>query len=239
MEIGKLTVEYRIQSGKNETRRLRASGRVPGICYGFKAEPLPISLTAKELKKALDPEKRQNTVINMTVNGAPDAASKSLTVMLRDYQVDSLRGDVQHVDLVIIDVNREVTVTVPISLVGKAAGVVAGGQLHAVFRAIPVLCKPADIPVRLDADVTALGIGDALHVKDLKLPKGVRAGLSGDETIASVVAPQVEKVVAETSAEAVEGAPAGTAAAPAAGAAAAGAAPAKAEEKKAGGKDKK
>src|SRR5262249_7577488 len=69
MDFGKLTVEYRKGTGKTEARRLRASGLVPGICYGPGGQPVPISLSARELKKALHPEKRQNTVIHVTVNG--------------------------------------------------------------------------------------------------------------------------------------------------------------------------
>jgi large subunit ribosomal protein L25 len=81
MDIGKLIVEYRGTTGKNEARRLRATGKVPGICYGRGAEPLPISLDPSALKKSLDPEKRKNTVIRMTVAGAPGGA-RELTVML-------------------------------------------------------------------------------------------------------------------------------------------------------------
>src|SRR6516162_2452191 len=101
MDTGKLTVEYRKGTGKNEARRLRAAGRVPGICYGAGGQPMPITLSAKELKKALDPVKRQNTVIQMTVTG--DGEKKDLTVMLKDYQVHAIRRDVEHVDLVVID----------------------------------------------------------------------------------------------------------------------------------------
>jgi large subunit ribosomal protein L25 len=235
MDFGKLTVDYRNTTGKNEAKRLRASGRVPGICYGAGGEPLPISLVAKELKKALDPEKRQNTVIHVTVNGATGGA-KDLTVMLKDYQVDAIRRDVQHVDLVVIDVNKDVTVAVPVLITGKAAGVVDGGQLHIVHRTLTVTCKPAAIPSKIEVDVSPLHMGEALHVKDLKLPPGVKAAVAAGETIASVVAPRAEKSAAEEAAEAA--AAEGAAAAPAAGAAPAkeGAAPAKAEAGKADAK---
>lgn len=245
MDFGKLTVDYRKNTGKNEARRLRASGRVPGICYGNGTEPLPIHLEARELKRALDPQKRQNTVIQVTVNGV-DGGSKDLTVMLKNYDVDAIRRDVQHVDLVVIDVNKEVTVEVPVMLTGKAVGIVEGGQLHTVHRSIAVSCKPADIPVKIDADITPLAIGDVLHVSDLKLPAGVKAALPPTEAVASIVAPQKEKTAAEEAAEAAaaEGAaPAAGAAAPAAAAgdkaAAAPAAAGKAEAKPAAKEAKK
>jgi large subunit ribosomal protein L25 len=218
MDFGKLTVDYRKNTGKNEARRLRASGRVPGICYGNGTTPLPIHLEARELKRALDPQKRQNTVIQVTVNGV-DGGSKELTVMLKHYEVDAIRRDVQHVDLVVIDVNKEVTVEVPVVLTGKAVGIVEGGQLHTVHRSIAVSCKPADIPVKIEADITALKMGDVLHVSDIQLPSGVKAALPPSEAVASIVAPQKEKTAAEEAAEAAaaEGAAPAAAAAPAAG----------------------
>ncbi len=242
MDFGKLTVEYRKNTGKNEARRLRALGRVPGICYGKGHEPLPITLEARELKRALHPEKRQNTVINMTVNGT-DGGTRELTVMLRDYAVDAIRRDVQHVDLVVIDVDKEVTIEVPISMHGKPAGFVDGGQLHTVLRQLKVICKPNDIPVRIDVDISPLKLGDVLHVSDLGLPAGVRAAVPGTEPVASITAPQKEKAAEETTEVAAE-----AAAAPAAGAAGAkgaaapakgGAAPAKAEAGKADAKPAK
>jgi large subunit ribosomal protein L25 len=225
MDIGKLSVEFRKNTGKNEARRLRATGLVPGICYGHGTTPIPISLDAKALKRALHPEKRQNTVIQVTVNGT-EGGSKEFTVMLKEYEVDAIRRDVQHVDLVVIDVNKEVTVEVPVVLTGKAVGIVEGGQLHTVHRSIAVSCKPADIPVRIEADITALNLGDALHVSDLKMPPGVKAALPPTEAVASIVAPQKEKSAAEEAAEAAAAEIAAAAAAtPAAGAPVAGAKP--------------
>jgi len=133
-------------------------------------------------------------------------------------------------------------VTVPLLLTGKAVGVTNGGNLHQSMHLVPIAAKPAAIPTRLEVDVSALDIGDALHVSDLKLGEGVRVVLDAKEAIASVVAPKAEKVE-EAAAAPVEGAvpaegaaPAAGGAAPAAGAAAAPAAGAKKEE--GGGKKK-
>ena len=132
--------------------------------------------------------------------------------------------------------------TVPLVLTGKAVGVTNGGNLHQSMHMVPVAAKPAAIPTKLEVDVSALEIGDALHVSDLKLGAGVRVVLDAKEAIASVVAPKAEKVE-EAAAAPVEGAvpaegaaaPAAGGAAPAAGAAAAPAAggkPAKEDKKK-------
>ena len=217
MDIGKLSVEYRKDTGKNEARRLRAAGRVPGICYGKGTTPVPISLSVRELKRALHPEKRQNTVINMTVTGG-DSGEQQLTVMLKEYAIDAIRRDVQHVDLVVIDITKDVTVDVPLVMTGKPIGIVEGGQLHTVRRSVTVTCKPQDIPVKIEVDISGLALGDVLHVAEVKLPAGVKAALPPTEPLAAIVAPQKEKTDAEVAAEAA--AAEGAAAAPAAGAAA-------------------
>ncbi len=239
MEVGKLTVEVRTVLGKNESRRLRAQGKVPGVVYGKGVEPMLLAVDPKALKKSLDPAKRQNTVIEMTIEGQ---AGKTLTVMLKDYQYDKIRQEIEHVDLLAIDVNKEVHVEVPLVYTGKPQGVVDGGQLTVAHRAITVICKPTAIPAKIEADVTGLGLGQALHVSDLQLPPGVKAGLAAHEGLASVVAPRAEKVEAKAEEAAADAAvnAAAAAATGAKGAAeakpgdakAAAAAPAKKEEKK-------
>jgi len=215
MDVGKLTVEYRTLHGKNESGRLRLTGKVPGICYGKGATPVPVQLDAKALKGALDKEKRRNTVLRLTVTGTP-TGSQELTVMLKDYQIDALRNEVTHVDFVTVDITKDVIIEIPMVLTGKAIGTIDGGQLHAGLRRIAVRCKPENIPAKIEVDVTALTIGDALHISDVKLPPGVEAMTASGETVASVVAPKAEKTTTETAADAA--ATAEAAAAPAAGA---------------------
>jgi large subunit ribosomal protein L25 len=237
MEVGKLTVEVRTVLGKNESRRMRAQGKVPGVVYGKGVAPMLLAVDPKALKKSLDPSKRQNTVIEMTIVGQ----DKPITVMLKEYQYDRIRQEIEHVDLLAIDVNKEVHVEVPLVLVGKPQGVVDGGQLTIAHRSLHIMCKPTAIPSKIEADVTGLGLGQALHVSDLKLPEGVRAGLAAHEGLASVVAPRAEKVEAKAE-EAAADAAVNAAAAAATGAKgaeakpgdakAAAAAPAKKDEKK-------
>jgi large subunit ribosomal protein L25 len=150
-----------------------------------------------------------------------------------------------HVDFLAVDLNAEVRVSVPLVLTGKPVGVTNGGNLHQSMHLVPIAAKPAQIPTKLEVDVSALDIGDALHVSDLKLGEGVRVALDAKEAIASVVAPKAEKVE-EVAAAPVEGAvpaegaaPAGAAPGAAPGAAAGAAAPAAGgKEEKGGGKKK-
>ncbi|MFL5303773.1 MAG: 50S ribosomal protein L25 [Polyangia bacterium] len=218
MDFAKVNVEVRSGIGKGGSRKVRAAGKVPGVVYGRKQEPVAVTFDEKELLSSLDKERRRNTVLTLTIAG-DGGKSEEVTAMVREAQVNPLSRRLVHVDFLRVDLNQEVHVTVPLVLTGKAIGTTTGGNLHQSLHVISIAAKPAAIPTKLEADVSALEIGDALHVSDLKLGEGVRALLDPRDAIASVVAPKAEKVEAEAAAP-VEGAvPAEGAAAPAAGAA--------------------
>jgi len=242
MEFAKVNVDVRSAAKKGAARRVRSGGAVPGVLYGRKREPLAVTFNEKELLSSLDKEKRRNTVLKLNVRPADGkSAAEEVTAMVRDAQIHPLSRRLVHVDFLAVDLNAEVHVTVPLVLTGKAVGVTNGGNLHQSMYMVPVAAKPAAIPTKLEVDVSALDIGDALHVSDLKLGDGVRVVLDAKEAIASVVAPKAEKVE-EAAAAPVEGAvPAEGAAAPAAGGAApaAGAAAAPAAGAKQGKEEKK
>ncbi len=238
MEIAKVNVEVRTQVGKGGAHKIRAAGKVPGVLYGRKAEPVAVTFDEKSLLGSLDKEKRRNTVITLALAGA--GKTEDVTAMVRDAQIDPISRRIVHVDFLRVDLDDELHVTVPLVLVGKAVGTTNGGQLHQSLHTLLIAAKPAAIPAKVEVDVTALDMGDAFHVSDLKLGAGVRALLDPRDSIASVVAPKAEKVE-EAAAAPVEGAvPAeggDKAAAPAAGGDKAAAAPAAA--KKEGGEKKK
>ena len=238
MDFAKVNVELRGGTGKGGSRKVRAGGKVPGVVYGRKAEPVSITFDEKELLNSLDKEKKRNTVLTLSITGG--GKSEDVTAMVREAQVNPLSRRLVHVDFLRVDLDAEVHVTVPLVLTGKAVGTTNGGNLHQSMHVIPVAAKPAAIPTKLEVDVSALDIGDALHVSDLKLGAGVRALLDPRDAIASVVAPKAEKVEAE--AAPVEGAVPAEGAAGAAAPAAGGAAPAadaKGAAPAAGGKGEK
>ena len=202
MEFAKVSVEVRTQVGKGGAHKVRAAGKVPGVLYGRKLEPIAVTFEEKALLASLDKEKRRNTVLTLTVAGGDKI--ENVTAMVRDAQIDPISQRIIHVDFLRVDLDAEVTVTVPLVLTGKAIGTTNGGQLHQSMHVIPVAAKPAAIPTKIEVDVTALDMGDALHVSDLKLGAGVRALLDPKDAIASVVAPKAEKVE-EAAAAPVEG----------------------------------
>ncbi|MFT3698339.1 MAG: 50S ribosomal protein L25 [Kofleriaceae bacterium] len=235
MEVGKLTVTVRNGSGKGAATKLRQQGLVPGICYGAspngKIEPMQIQLSVKALRAALDPVRKANTVLDLTIEGAEGKPATKLHALVKDYQIDNLRREITHVDLLAIDPNKEVVAEVPLEFVGKPKGAIDGGQIRIVLREIAVRSKPSDIPTKLSIDVSPLGIGDVIHVSAITLPSGVISVTHRDLAVVTCAKPDEE--VVETPVAGAEGAAAAPGAAPAAGAAAAAAPAAGAKDAKA------
>ena len=193
MEIGKLTVHRRSEVGKGISRRLRTQGLVPGTCYGAGLdEPVSISVDPKALQESLDPVKRQNTVLMLTID--QDEAGERLA-MLWDYQIHPRRREVTHVDLITIDPDQEIEVEVPVELTGKPAGAINGGQLNVARHQILIRAKPRAVPGRIKVDVSPLNIGDTLHVSDVAFPEGVEPAVAPELTIVTCVATESEVLV--------------------------------------------
>ncbi len=211
MQVGQLTVNLRNTSGKGPARKLRARGLVPGVFYGASTDgpiaPFQITVDVKSLKASLDPVRRQNTVITVTVLDG-DKQVRTLAALLKEYQLDPVRRDVTHVDLLAIDPNKEVVASVPLEFIGKPKGFVDGGVLHTVMRSVQVKAKPSDIPVKLTLDVSGLDIGDVLHVSDISLAEGVISVTGGREAVISLVPPDRDEPVAAAAATPDAAAPA-------------------------------
>ena len=188
MEVGKLTVQHRAQTGKGISRVTRRGGNVPGVCYGYGLEaPIAVSLNVKALKASFDPAKRRNTVIEVTVEGDTPV---TMQAMVWDFQISKLRREITHVDLKAIDPHKEVEALVPVESTGIHAGSVEGGLLSWSRHNVHVMCKPALIPTKVVLDITALRLGEALHVSDLVLPEGVSLAEAAKHTIVSCIAPK-------------------------------------------------
>lgn len=227
METVDITVERRTERRKGAARRMRASGRVPAIVYGPKRQALAVSISALEFSRKL--AHLEGTHLVRLVSTGNDPELHDRVVLLREAQEHPVSGALLHADFYEVDLTTRIEVTVPLHFVGRAAGVVTGGILQPVMRELPAECLPTEIPEYLEVDVTPLGIHDAFHVRDLKLPEGLRAKADPGQTVVTVVAPTMEEAPAAAAAatEAVPGEPA----APGEAAPAAEAAPKKAEGK--------
>jgi large subunit ribosomal protein L25 len=229
-----LNVEVREHAGKGVARKLRAAGRIPGVCYGAGAQTLRIQLDPKALERALHTSSAGiNTLFDL--KGASELRGKR--VLVKELQRDPLDRSILHADLYAVDLTREIEVSVPLHLTGTAAGLMEGGIVDHQLREIAISCLPTAIPESFSLDVSALDIGDSLHVRDVSLPAGVTLVSDPDLSVVSVVAPakaeeEVTPEAAAAAAAAAEGAPGVEGAAPAP---AEGAPP---EKEKGKGKDK-
>ena len=190
--------------GKNEARRLRASGRIPGVLYGARQQAVAVSLDPKQITRILHSESGHNTIFELQV------ASEKNQVMIVDWQYDPLSGKLLHIDLKRIAMDEKIRVSVPIHLIGEAEGVKQqGGILDQVLREVEIECLPGDIPTHLDADVSHLVFGTVLRVSDL--PHGGKLEFITDagQTVALITSVKEEAApTPEAAAEAAAAAPA-------------------------------
>jgi large subunit ribosomal protein L25 len=211
-----LTVEPR-NTGKHFSRGLRKESKIPAVVYGA-AKNTSICLHEKLIKK-YNTRAYENALFSLK---SDDAALNNKVVLMKDVTVHPVSQKPLHVDFYAIDVNKTIRVFIEIKLEGKPIGLAEGGLLNVVTREVEIECLPTSIPESFVVDISGLGVGQAVHVSDLKLPAGVKMIALGELTVA-VVNKEVEKAAAPVSAspEAAAAVPAGGAKATAGGAKAA------------------
>ena len=195
-----LNAESRSTRGKGAARAMRRDGKVPAVIYGRGREPSPLAVNGVELGRLLEKIVPASTIVELMVDGA------AVKTLIREVQRHPVRPGIVHVDFYEIRAGEKIRLEVPIYCVGIPEGVRnQGGTLDQVIRTVQIEVLPADIPERVELDVTALTIGKSLHVSDLVV---ANAEILMDPalTVATVVAPRVEEVVAAVAAPA-EGVP--------------------------------
>ena len=179
--IIELNAETRKSSGSASVRRMRKEGLVPAVIYGRKTENANIKVDTKTVTQLLKESASDNVLVNLQIDGA-----KTQLALIQKVQHDHLKGGILHIDFHAVDMNESIHAQVPIEIVGEAEGVKAGGQLDIMLHNIEVFCLPKDLPEKLVVDVTHVGQGQGVHVKDLQLPAGVSVHLDGDVLILSI-----------------------------------------------------
>lgn len=204
MAKSELQVTARETAGKGAARSLRRQGLVPAVVYGKGMESCNITVDPKALKAALATDAGLNTLITLKGKGAFDGK----TVLLKDTQIASIKRDLEHVDFQTVDLTQETSVMVPVVTVGKAAGEVLGGTLSVVRHELEVLCLPTAIPTSIEIDVTALDVGDVIHVAEVEVPEGAKIPYDVNFTVVTCVghAAEEEEVEGEEGEEGVEAA---------------------------------
>ncbi len=201
MDIPVLKVQQRTINGKGPTSKLRNQGLIPAVCYGRDKNPLSLSLDPNELIGILRGPRGLNSLIKL--QGAEDR-----TVFVQEFQKDPVDRNLLHVDFIHVDPDKPLIRKVPVLLSGKPEGVKLGGVLQFSRRSISIESLPAQIPDKVEIDVSELLVGQSIHIEGVDLPDGVKAVYDRNYSICAIVAPTEEKEEAPAEEAAAEGAPA-------------------------------
>jgi len=193
-----LDTEEKSELGSRSSRRLRRSGRVPGVLYGLGEDPQVFSVDYGELRGALTTDAGLNALIQINVGGASQLS------ILKTLQRHPVKDEVIHVDFVRVDPSQELAVEVRLILVGDAKKVTdADGMVDQTMFSLSVLSLPQAIPNELSVDISDLEISDSVRVEDIQLPEGVRTEVDLEETVAvgTVTRSTMESMAAEEAAD--------------------------------------
>jgi large subunit ribosomal protein L25 len=204
-ERTKLVVKERTELGSRESRRLRREGLIPGVLYGG-GKPVAISVAERELRRALTGAAGLHSILDVEIDGA----GKTHASILKEYQVDKIRGYITHVDLQEVPLDKPIQASVSVHLIGaeSAPGVREGGALSQPLREMSVEALPLEVPEHIDLDVSHMAIGDTLRIADITAPQGVTV-LDDAETVVAILTAPIREVEPEPvegeEGEAVEG----------------------------------
>jgi len=196
MQNFELNAEPRSNVGKGASRRLRLTGKVPGILYGTGKEPVSIQLDHDDLVHHLENEAFYSHILTLKMGADVQE------VVLRDLQRHPYRPKLLHIDLQRINMSEKITMRVPLHIIN--ATVSPGvkdekGIVNSLMSQLEVICLPKDLPEYIEVDIAALHVGQSIHLGDLKLPEGVEleilvSGGDADQAVVSVQPPQAEEV---------------------------------------------
>jgi large subunit ribosomal protein L25 len=185
--------------GKGGARKARAAGQIPGVLYGHGETPVAVALDLREFQTAMRGHKGGNALVNLKLD------SGEFTALIRDAQYDPLSRAILHLDFQHVSLTETVEIEVEVRSTGLALGVKdGGGILETIVRTLEVRCLPTAIPDAIVVDVSALNIGESIHVRDIKL-EGVTILTDPDATVLTVVPPTVEEAATPGDAVATAG----------------------------------
>jgi len=186
-----VAAQGRTVTGKNVNRRLRSQGLIPGVVYGTAKGSIAVAVSPKEITTILRSATGENTLFDLDLDG------KRRKVILKEFQLEPLKGQILHADFYEVALDKTLEVKVHVELHGTPVGVkVQGGIVDFVTRELEIECLPTDIPEKIAVDVTALELGKHLRVSDLTPPAKVRILTEPDVVIVHVVAPRAEEAPA-------------------------------------------
>jgi large subunit ribosomal protein L25 len=204
LEQNTLEAQPRSASTKNEARRVRREGKIPGVLYGAGKDSLPVTVDPRHVLRILHSDTGHNTIFDLALNGGERAKGEVTKAMIVDWQYEPIKGSLLHIDLKRIAMDKVLRVSVPIVLTGEAEGVkTEGGILEHILREVEIECLPGDIPSHIDVDVSHLTFGKVLRVADLPHLEKLKFLTDANQPVAHVTSVK-EEVVATPEAVAAD-----------------------------------
>ncbi|MEO6053682.1 MAG: 50S ribosomal protein L25, partial [Chthoniobacterales bacterium] len=168
----KLSARLRTENGRNAVKQVRARRNVPANIYGSKLKPLGLEISHKDIDRILSRAIGENLLIDLQID--ENGKTVNRLALIQEVQHHPVKGIILHVDFHAVSADEKLTAEVPVEPTGEADGVKNfGGLLEQNLRALEIECLPKDLPEVITVDISALKIGDSIHVKDIALPAGV------------------------------------------------------------------
>jgi large subunit ribosomal protein L25 len=184
-----LKASQRQAAGNGPSRVLRRDGKIPAILYGPKTEPIKLAIDRLELEPIFKSGAVAQKLLKLEIDGVDSARG----VMIKELQKHPVSRTVLHLDLYEVSMDQKIKVMVPVVTTGKSAGVEVGGMLQIIRRELEVFCLPDQIPENITIDITALEIGDSVHVEDLPMDEAVEIPADVNFTILTILSPTAEE----------------------------------------------
>lgn len=189
-----LAAKVRENKGKEAAKKMRREKDIPGIFYGPDSEPIMLSFKDGDLRKILKSAASENIIMGLELQS--DKGVETKMVILKELQSDPLKDSYIHADFYEVSMDKELTLEIPIVFVNTPVGVTNGGILQHVRRELTIKCLPDKLLEKIEVDVSGLGIGESIHVKDVVFPEGITSPHEAHLTLAVVNAPTVSEVAA-------------------------------------------
>jgi len=202
LEFIDLKATKRTGTGKGAARQLRRSNQIPAVLYGKGIDPELLKLEVKDLDTIFRKHGSARLFFNLTI----DDENTSRKALLKELQVDTVSGQLNHMDLHQVSMDQTLRITVPVVTTGLSKGVESGGLIQIIRRELEIICLPQNIPESIEIDVTNLDIGESIHVSEITLHKDFTVPYDVDFTVITVVQPKgYDTEEEETEAEEEEG----------------------------------
>lgn len=193
----KINAQLRTESGRNAVKKIKQAGFVPAVIYGAKDPARNLQINEREVSRLLGHVTSESVLVEVKIQ---DGDTK--TALIQEVQHHPVTGAIMHLDLHAVSMDELLTAEVAVETTGEAEGVkTGGGVLEVILRTLEIECLPGDLPEAITVDVSALNIGDSIHVGALTLPKGVTVLNDATLTVVSVAAPTVVEETAPSTAE--------------------------------------